>query len=64
MTKYLQKCKECNKYGLANIESKCIHCGGQLINVTPPKFSLTDKYAKYRIKYFKEEFDKKYNDNS
>ncbi|MFX1274689.1 MAG: nucleolar RNA-binding Nop10p family protein [Promethearchaeota archaeon] len=63
MTKYLQKCKECNKYGLANPESKCRHCGGQLVNVNPPKFSLIDKYAKYRLKYFKEEFEKKYNKN-
>ncbi len=60
MTKYLQKCKECKRYGLANAKSKCPHCGGQLINVNPPKFSLIDKYAEYRIKYFKEKFDKQY----
>lgn len=60
MTKYLQKCKECNRYGLQNPESKCRYCGGQLINPRPPKFSLIDKYAKYRLIYFKEEFDNKY----
>ena len=60
MTKYLQKCKECKRYGLANAESKCRHCGGQLINVNPPKFSLIDKYGQYRLKFFKEKFDKKY----
>ena len=59
MTKYLQKCKKCNKYGLHNPESKCRHCGGQLINTKPPKFSLMDKYGKYRMAYFKEEFEKK-----
>ena len=61
MTKYLQKCSGCNKYGLANPNSKCRFCGGQLVNPKPPKFSLIDKYAKYRLKYFKEEFEKKFN---
>jgi len=60
MTKYLLKCKECGQYGLFNSESKCIHCGGQLLNPKPAKYSLTDKYAKYRILYFKEEFKKKF----
>jgi len=60
MTKYLQKCKNCNKYGLANTESKCPHCGGQFANPIPPKFSLYDKYAKYRIQYFKEDFENKF----
>ncbi|MHA2034824.1 MAG: nucleolar RNA-binding Nop10p family protein [Candidatus Hodarchaeales archaeon] len=60
MTKYLQKCKVCNKYGLANPDSKCRYCGGQLVNPRPPKFSLIDKYWKYRLVYFKEEFDEKF----
>jgi H/ACA ribonucleoprotein complex subunit 3 len=60
MPKYLQKCKACGKYGLANPESKCRHCGGQLVNPKPPKFSLEDKYGKYRLQYFKEEFEKKF----
>jgi len=60
MTKYLVKCKECKKYGILNDESKCRYCGGQLENPRPPKFSLLDKYGKYRIKYFKEIFDKKF----
>jgi rRNA maturation protein Nop10 len=61
MTKYLLKCKDCGQYGLINPESNCKKCGGQLANPKPPKFSLTDKYAKYRIQYFKEEFKKKFN---
>ncbi|MFX1259710.1 MAG: nucleolar RNA-binding Nop10p family protein [Promethearchaeota archaeon] len=60
MTKYLLKCKNCNKYGLANLTLKCRYCGGQLLNPKPPKFSLIDKYGKYRLMYFKEEFEKKY----
>ena len=56
MTKYLKKCKNCDQYGLANPQSKCRHCGGELINPKPPKFSLIDKYAKYRLSYFKEQF--------
>ncbi|TFG02578.1 MAG: ribosome biogenesis protein [Promethearchaeota archaeon] len=60
MTKYLQKCKSCGRYGLANPKSKCRFCGGQLINPKPPKFSLQDKYGEYRLQYFKEEFDKKF----
>jgi H/ACA ribonucleoprotein complex subunit 3 len=60
MTKYLQKCKECNRYVLQNPKSKCRYCGGQLVNPKPPKYSLIDKYGKYRIQYFKEEFDEKF----
>lgn len=60
MTKYLLKCKECNRYGLANQKSKCRFCGGQLVNPKPPKFSLIDKYGKYRLSYFKEEFNNKF----
>jgi len=59
MTKYLQKCKNCNDYMIANPKSKCKRCGGPLVNPVPPKFSPIDKYAKYRLQYFKEEFKKK-----
>jgi len=45
---------------LINPESKCKYCGGKLINPKPPKFSLIDKYGKYRILYFKEEFKKRF----
>jgi len=30
------------------------------MNPRPPKFSLIDKYGKYRLEYFKEDFDKKF----
>ena len=60
MTKHLKKCEDCGKYALKNPELKCKECGGQLMNVHPPKFSLVDKYAKYRLKYFKDEFEEKY----
>jgi len=60
MTKYLKKCKECKRYGLENAKSKCSYCGGQLINPAPAKFSMEDKYGKYRREYFREEFDKRF----
>ncbi|MHA1197259.1 MAG: nucleolar RNA-binding Nop10p family protein [Promethearchaeota archaeon] len=60
MTKYLLKCKNCKNYGLYNPELKCKHCGGELVNPRPPRFSPVDKYAKYRIEYFKEEFKKRF----
>jgi len=60
MPKHLKKCDECKKYALSNPKNLCAHCGGKLVNAYPPKFSLVDKYAKYRLSYFKEEFDKKY----
>ena len=63
MTKYLQKCSKCGEYGLINAKSVCKHCGGTLINPFPPKYSPIDKYANYRLVYFKEEFKKKFKDS-
>ena len=63
MTKYLQKCRKCGEYGLTNAKSVCKHCGGTLVNIFPPKYSPIDKYSKYRIAYFREEFKKKFKDN-
>ncbi|TXT62451.1 MAG: Ribosome biogenesis protein Nop10 [Promethearchaeota archaeon] len=57
----MQKCEECGKYSLRNEKAKCPYCGGTQLNAIPPKFSLIDKYQKYRLIYFKEEFDKKFN---
>ena len=68
MTKYLLKCENCGEYGLGispdskKPEPKCKRCGAKLINPKPPKYSPVDKYSKYRIQYFKEEFKKKFED--
>ena len=61
MVKYLLKCENCHEYGLYNPKLKC-KCGGTLINPKPPKFSLVDKYGRYRREYFKEEFKKRFED--
>lgn len=58
--KYLLKCQDCGEYGLPNEKSQCIHCGGSLLNPRPAKFSLIDKYGKYRVAYFKEHFEQKF----
>jgi H/ACA ribonucleoprotein complex subunit 3 len=41
----LLKCESCGRY---NIRSVCVVCGGKAVNPKPPKFSIEDKYAKYR----------------
>jgi H/ACA ribonucleoprotein complex subunit 3 len=61
MTKLLFKCEKCGEYSLHNKEMKCKICGGNLKNPKPPKFSLNDKYGKYRRAHFIDEFDKKFN---
>ncbi len=61
MTKLLFKCIDCEEYSLPNDDMKCIICGGVLKNPKPPKFSLMDKFGKYRKNYFKEEFNKRFN---
>jgi rRNA maturation protein Nop10 len=61
MTKYLKKCADCEKYSLENSQAKCPYCGGGQVNAFPPKFSLKDKYQRYRLEYFKEEFNKRFN---
>lgn len=44
MSYHILKCSECNSYGL---DEECF-CGGKRVNSKPPKFSIEDKYAKYR----------------
>jgi len=44
----LRKCKKCTKYTL-NVTS-CPYCGGEVKIPHPAKFSLDDKYLKYRLK--------------
>lgn len=61
MTKLLFKCDNCGEYALRNPDMKCKICGGNLKNPRPPKFSLNDKFGKYRKIFFKKEYDNKYN---
>jgi len=42
----LRKCKKCKKYTLN--QEECPYCGGEVHLPHPAKFSLEDKYAKYR----------------
>lgn len=39
-------CKNCNKYAL---NEKCHLCGTITNDPHPPKFSLDDKYIRYRV---------------
>ncbi|MFQ5997745.1 MAG: RNA-protein complex protein Nop10 [Candidatus Bathyarchaeia archaeon] len=41
----LRKCTTCGEYTL---KSRCPKCAGRTSIPHPPKFSLDDKYAKYR----------------
>ena len=41
----IRVCENCGRYGLGN---NCKECGEKLINPEPPKFSLEDRYGKYR----------------
>ena len=41
--KQMRKCKVCGGYTL---EGR--HCGAETASPHPPKFSIDDKYAKYR----------------
>ncbi|WP_295722109.1 RNA-protein complex protein Nop10 [uncultured Methanobrevibacter sp.] len=43
----MHKCKKCNIY---TIQDKCPKCGGNLNVIYPPKYSIEDKYGKYRRK--------------
>ncbi|MGC8610692.1 MAG: RNA-protein complex protein Nop10 [Thermoplasmata archaeon] len=46
----MRKCLKCNIYTL---KDKCPKCGEETVYVYPPKFSLEDKYGKYRRIYKK-----------
>jgi len=59
MPKYLKKCEDCGRYSIRNPDLRCKYCGDKLINPNPPKYSPVDKYQKYRIPYFKKEFNQK-----
>ena len=45
----LRKCEQCKKYTLS--EDGCPYCGGNVHVPHPAKFSLDDKYLKYKIQY-------------
>ena len=47
----MKKCPVCNIYTL---KSQCPNCGGELKVIYPPKFSVEDKYGKYRRQLKKE----------
>ena len=46
MTKHILKCSVCGSY---TMNAKC-KCGGKAVISKPAKFSIEDKYAKYRRK--------------
>ncbi len=41
----IRKCKECGAYTL---HDRCHICGGETVEVLPPRFSPEDRYGKYR----------------
>ena len=48
MSRLLRKCESCGSYTL---DLKCHKCGSSdTINPHPPKFSLDDKYLRYRVR--------------
>ncbi len=46
MVRLLRKCKNCQTYTLRD---KCEKCGGPAVSPHPAKFSMDDKYRKYKI---------------
>lgn len=48
MVQLLRRCKKCGRYTLN--QEECPVCGGEVGLPHPPKFSMDDKYRKYRIK--------------
>lgn len=55
---HIMRCQKCQLYTLHL--DKCPRCGGDLENVFPPKFSLQEKYQKYRIDFFRQKMHKKF----
>ena len=51
----MKKCPVCNIYTL---KAQCPNCGGELKVIYPPKFSVEDKYGKYRRQLKKEMLNK------
>jgi len=42
----LRRCKSCSRYTL---KETCPRCGGDAVSPHPAKFSIDDKYRRYRI---------------
>ncbi len=55
MAKHILKCIKCKKYSL----EKVCECGGQCIEVKPPKYSPDDKYENLRRKAKEEDLQNK-----
>ncbi|MBE0523539.1 MAG: RNA-protein complex protein Nop10 [Methanosarcinales archaeon] len=45
MGQHINKCAECNTYTL---KDKCSYCQNKIINPRPARFSMEDRYGKYR----------------
>ncbi len=52
MSKHIYKCPSCQQY---TVETTCSGCNSATVRPQPPKFSLDDKYAKYRREVKKKE---------
>ncbi|MBX7075904.1 MAG: RNA-protein complex protein Nop10 [Methanobacteriaceae archaeon] len=51
----MRKCPSCDTYTIKDV---CPNCGGELKVVYPPKYSIEDKYGKYRRKLKEEMVNK------
>lgn len=51
MNREILRCPKCSKY---TIKKLCLNCKTEAISTKPAKFSLEDKYGKYRRQYKKE----------
>jgi H/ACA ribonucleoprotein complex subunit 3 len=47
MKHMLRKCGHCKIYTL---DEKCTHCNNPTLDPHPPKFSMDDKYVRYRVR--------------
>ena len=55
MSMKMNRCPEC---GIYTLKENCPKCGGSLKVIYPPKFSIEDKYGKYRRILKKEALNK------
>ncbi|MHA1269724.1 MAG: RNA-protein complex protein Nop10 [Candidatus Helarchaeota archaeon] len=53
MGKFLKKCKKCGRYTMKEDLCPDPNCGGETVTVNPPRFSLQDKYGRYRREFKK-----------